>query len=174
MKKINLDNLSTELADLASSSEYEPTPPMITSGSPREQARERERAIARNRAQTLMNKLWQIMTSLYGHAFTQTYGEDVDPNWITVFEGVNGRQMADGLNLCVKYHPEFPPGAARLMSLCTGSYRDKDGFDNYQHRIIEAADAQRKATPKITDQKLIAKRKLAGEAAIAEMRKMLS
>jgi len=64
---------------------------------------------------------------MYGNPFTSQFGEAVEETWVTSLAGITGRQMADGLNLCLDRHPKWPPGAAQFRALCLGIVLDKNG-----------------------------------------------
>ena len=96
----------------------------------------------RQTAVTLTAKLWPKMGSLYGHKFAAQFGESPDDGWITALQGLAGRQIADGLNKCLEWYPNWPPGAAAFRAMCLGKDPrnvDKDGHDvEWEHKLIEA------------------------------------
>lgn len=85
------------------------------------------------------------MTNLYGHKFTSVFGETPHEDWVTVFVGVTGRQIADGLNQCLENYPEWPPGAAQLRALCLGKNpRNTDSEGNDATWQLAHRDAENK------------------------------
>lgn len=71
---------------------------------------------------TLMVRLWELMTELYGHKWTSVHGlGDDSGNWGKVFSGINGQQLAMGVRAWTSQPGElakWPPGAVELRELC--------------------------------------------------------
>ncbi|QKV66488.1 hypothetical protein HUW52_27425 [Pseudomonas sp. 43A] len=70
----------------------------------------------------LLDKLWIKMTEMYGHRWTANFGVLADPNhsWASVLKGLNGTQIANGLNTLVEKPDEFdwPPPANVFRAMC--------------------------------------------------------
>lgn len=70
----------------------------------------------------LMDKLWIKMTEMYGHRWTANFGVLADPNhsWASVLKGLNGTQIANGLNALVEKPDEYdwPPPANVFRAMC--------------------------------------------------------
>jgi len=70
----------------------------------------------------LLDKLWIKMTEMYGHRWTANFGVLADPNhsWASVLKGLNGTQIANGLNALVEKPDEFdwPPPANVFRAMC--------------------------------------------------------
>lgn len=96
------------------------------------------------RAEQLTQKLWPIMTNMYGHKFTATFGERPHEHWIKILVGVKGDQIAEALKRCPEVFPNWPPGCAQFRSLCFGidpTSIDKEGNDlSWQHNRLNAAN----------------------------------
>lgn len=73
-------------------------------------------------SQGLLDNLWIKMSEMYGHRWTSNFGVSADPghSWATVLKGLNGQQIANGLNALVEKGAEFdwPPPANVFLSLC--------------------------------------------------------
>jgi len=73
-------------------------------------------------SQSLMDNLWIKMVDMYGHRWTANFGVSADPNhaWASVLKGLNGRQIANGLNALVEKGAEFdwPPPANVFRAMC--------------------------------------------------------
>ena len=71
-------------------------------------------------AQTLLDKLWLKMTEMYGTRWTASVGDcpDQDHAWSTVLGGLNGREIANGLNVLVERGLEWPPSAPEFRRMC--------------------------------------------------------
>jgi hypothetical protein len=69
-----------------------------------------------------MDKLWVKMTEMYGHRWTANFGEkaEEDHTWASVLKGMNGQQIANGLNALVEKADEFdwPPPANVFRQMC--------------------------------------------------------
>lgn len=68
---------------------------------------------------TLMGKLWELMTELYGHKWTSVHGiEDASGNWGKVMGDITKHQLAAGVRAWTKAGNKWPPGAVELRELC--------------------------------------------------------
>lgn len=76
-----------------------------------------------------LRRLWERMTALYGHAWTNVHGlspQAKDQDGLTVSGGVwsgtlaglTGQQIAQGVKACISTGGEFPPNAPRFRALC--------------------------------------------------------
>ena len=71
---------------------------------------------------TLMVRLWELMTELYGHKWTSVHGlADESGNWGKIFSGVSGLQLAKGIRQWTSQPDDlatWPPGAPELRNMC--------------------------------------------------------
>lgn len=71
---------------------------------------------------TLMGKLWELMTELYGHKWTSVHGlGDDSGNWAKVLSGINGQQIAAGVKAWIAQGGDlakWPPGAPEFREMC--------------------------------------------------------
>ena len=68
---------------------------------------------------TLMEKLWELMTELYGHKWTSVHGmADDSGNWGKVMGGITKVQLAEGVRQWTRAGNKWPPGAVELRELC--------------------------------------------------------
>lgn len=71
---------------------------------------------------TLMVRLWELMTELYGHKWTSVHGlGDDSGNWGKIFSGITGQQLAQGVRAWTAQPADiakWPPGAVELRDLC--------------------------------------------------------
>ncbi len=94
------------------------------------------------------------MTEMYGHRWTANFGVLADPDhsWASVLKGLNGTQIANGLNALVEKPDEFdwPPPANVFRAMCLqvpGMPSTKDAWVEaligvYSHEAVRvAADA---------------------------------
>lgn len=71
---------------------------------------------------TAMEKLWELMTELYGHKWTSVHGiADESGNWGKVFGGITRHQLAAGVRAWTDSgtpEAQWPPDAVTLRELC--------------------------------------------------------
>lgn len=71
---------------------------------------------------TLMEKLWELMTELYGHKWTSVHGlGDDSGNWAKVMGGITPGMMASGMRAWINQGGEaskWPPGAPEFRDMC--------------------------------------------------------
>jgi hypothetical protein len=99
----------------------------------------------------MLDKLWLKMTEMYGHRWTSNFGVSADPNhsWASVLKGINGQQIANGLNALVEKGAEFdwPPPANVFRSMCLqvpGLPTESQAWDEalrgeYSHKAVKIA-----------------------------------
>lgn len=88
----------------------------------------------------LVETVWQLMGSLYGHRWVSAYGSEVDPDrvWSATLYGLDEAQIRAGMRKCVDQALDWPPSAPEFRGLCLG---DVDGWERRQ--IAEADRAWR-------------------------------
>lgn len=96
-----------------------------------------------------MEKLWQLMTELYGHKWTSIHGlEDKSGNWGKIFSGIDKIQLARGVRAWTAQGTEeakWPPDAPSLRALCVlGS--DSLGIPSPEKAWREAVEASSNPT----------------------------
>lgn len=71
---------------------------------------------------TLMDRLWELMTELYGHKWTSVHGMGDDSgNWAKIFGGVDKYQLGKGVRAWTEQGGDlakWPPGAVELREFC--------------------------------------------------------
>lgn len=66
-----------------------------------------------------MEKLWALMTDLYGHKWTSVHGlEDASGVWGKALSGVDKFQIAAGAKACALSGEPWPPSAPEFRSMC--------------------------------------------------------
>lgn len=77
---------------------------------------------------TLMVRLWELMTELYGHKWTSVHGlGDESGTWAKMMAGITPAQMAAGARAWVNQGGEaakWPPGAVDLRDICKATMGD--------------------------------------------------
>ena len=53
--------------------------------------------------QSLVETVWQLMGSMYGHRWTSSFGDSVDPDrvWAATLAGLDDAQVRHGMRQCV-------------------------------------------------------------------------
>jgi len=96
----------------------------------------------------LVAMLWQLMSSLYGHRWTSSYGDEVDPDrvWAAALHGLDEAAIRQGMRVCVERAGEWPPSAPEFRGMCTGP------AVHWEHARVQAEDArwQSRALPDMT------------------------
>ena len=118
--------------------------------------------------QSIGDRLFERMASLYGHRWTSQYGVAFSgiaaDTWASALSGITPQQIADGLRACVAEGDEWPPAAPRFRAMCLGipsyatvkleSTRKSEHWsrftrsvwlkvDSYAHRHASVRDADR-------------------------------
>lgn len=126
---------------------------------------------ARNSLQRpLVQTLWQLMGSMYGHRWTSSFGESVDPDrvWAATLAGLDESQIRYGMRQCVNLGLDWPPTAPEFRKLCLG-----ESDVAWEHKRIEAADRERAAWPVLPDLSADEQRHAHGLAQLDNIRDIL-
>lgn len=76
-------------------------------------------------SERLMEKLWELMTSMYGHKWTSAHGlDDGNGVWARAMGGITGAQIAHGMQRCLDQKLEWPPSAPQFRSMCDAAPAD--------------------------------------------------
>lgn len=85
---------------------------------------------------------------MYGHKWTSVHGlEDADGVWGKALTGVDGAQIAKGMQACLEQKLEWPPSAPQFRGMCEASPADY-GLPTEDHAYKEAC---RNAHPAMKD-----------------------
>lgn len=94
---------------------------------------------------TLMVRLWELMTELYGHKWTSVHGlGDESGTWAKMMAGITPAQMAVGARAWVNQGGEaakWPPGAVDLRDMCRSSMGDSLNIPDVASAWREAVEA---------------------------------
>lgn len=68
----------------------------------------------------VMDRLWERMTEIYGHAWTSSYGEAPVPGWETALRGISPERIKQGLERMAadQRYLKWPPAALEFRALC--------------------------------------------------------
>ena len=119
--------------------------------------------------QSLVETVWQLMGSMYGHRWTSSFGDSVDPDrvWAATLAGLNEAQVRYGMRQCVAQGHEWPPSAPEFRKLCTGT-----SDVSWEHKRVEAADRER-ASRTLTHQPSADERKRIARQHMDQIRRTL-
>ncbi|MGP3789789.1 hypothetical protein [Pseudomonas sp. B392_1p] len=89
----------------------------------------------------LLERLWMKMAEMYGHRWTSSFGEKADPAgaWSSSLKGLNGQQLAHGLNAVAHKGDEWPPSAPAFRAMCLNPAPETLGLpavDDAFHRAL--------------------------------------
>lgn len=94
---------------------------------------------------TLMVRLWELMTELYGHKWTSVHGlGDESGTWAKMMGGISPAQMAAGARAWVNQGGEaakWPPGAVDLRDMCRSVSGEQSGIPDVAAAWREAVEA---------------------------------
>lgn len=94
---------------------------------------------------TLMVRLWELMTELYGHKWTSVHGlGDESGTWAKMMSGISPAQMAAGARAWVNQGGEaakWPPGAVDLRDMCRSVSGEQSGIPDVAAAWREAVEA---------------------------------
>ena len=112
-----------------------------------------------------IQKLWQLMSSLYGYKWTKAYGDIPDPDkvWQATLRSVSWDQMMKGMGHITEKGMEWPPSAPEFRKICLGE--DQHWSHKVHNATVERQRGQRQIEQK-RDPELIAK----GISIIQELR----
>lgn len=90
----------------------------------------------------LVETLWHLMAAMYGHRWTSSFGDRVDPDrvWAATLAGLDEVQVRHGMRQCAELGLEWPPSAPEFRKLCLGQ-----SDVSWEHNRIVAADRERAA-----------------------------
>ena len=69
-------------------------------------------------SQRSLDQLWARMAEIYGHRWVSSYGEIPTDTWAKGLYGLTTRQLADGLNECMKAAQGWPPTLPEFRAMC--------------------------------------------------------
>lgn len=117
----------------------------------------------------LVETLWQLMGSMYGHKWVSSYGEEVDPDrvWAATLYNLDEAAIRKGMRACVDQRLEWPPSAPEFRDLCIGP------VEHWEHKRVEAADRDWISQALLPDQSTLDRRDAARSEHMSKMRAML-
>lgn len=117
----------------------------------------------------VMEWLWQMMSSMFGHKWVSSYGQQVDPDrvWASCLKGISKDQIKAGLNRCAIAAREWPPSAPEFRGMCLDE-------EDWEHKRITNAEVEwqekRKDLYALEDQARKERIKKAADVHLAKMK----
>lgn len=90
-----------------------------------------------------IESLWSLMSSMFGHRWTSSYGDEVDPDraWQAALKGMTEAMVKQGLNRVAASGLEWPPSAPEFRAMCMDGYGTEE--TDWEQRRNEAAERER-------------------------------
>lgn len=88
----------------------------------------------------LLERLWLKMAEMFGHRWTASFGVSADPSsaWASTLKGLDGRQLAHGLNVVAARGEEWPPSAPAFRAMCLNAAPETMGLPGLEEAFLQA------------------------------------
>lgn len=128
-----------------------------------QQAESVQTSSVREQSARLVETVWQWMSSMFGHRWTSSFGDAIDPDrvWSAALAGLDEQQVRAGMRAVMDAGDEWPPSAPEFRRLCQGR------SDAWEHQT--AAYRQFDA-PRLVDLTAKDRAEQAGREALASLR----
>ena len=101
----------------------------------------------------LIDRLWEVMTDLFGHKWTSSHDFSDNGSWTSFLEDLNGKQFKAGIDALKDWTESWPPTATDFRNMCLGRARggeEQNMISNQQ--AIQARSAPLLITKQLTDE----------------------
>ena len=101
----------------------------------------------------LIDRLWEVMTDLFGHKWTSSHDFSDNGSWTSFLEDLNGKQFKAGLDALKDWTESWPPTATDFRNMCLGRARggeEQNMISNQQ--AIQARSAPLLITKQLSDE----------------------
>ena len=71
----------------------------------------------------LIDRLWEVMTDLFGHKWTSSHDFSDNGSWTSFLEDLNGKQFKAGIDALKDWTESWPPTATDFRNMCLGRAR---------------------------------------------------
>ena len=118
-----------------------------------EQKTQSERRIDQDLSERLIDRLWEVMTDLFGHKWTSSHDFSDNGSWTSFLEDLNGKQFKAGIDALQDWTESWPPSATDFRNMCLGRARggeEQNMISNQQ--AIQARAAPLLITKQLTDE----------------------
>ena len=104
-------------------------------------------------SERLIDRLWEVMTDLFGHKWTSSHDFSDNGSWTSFLEDLNGKQFKAGIDALQDWTESWPPSATDFRNMCLGRARggeEQNMISNQQ--AIQARSAPLLITKQLTDE----------------------
>ena len=101
----------------------------------------------------LIDRLWEVMTDLFGHKWTSSHDFSDNGSWTSFLEDLNGKQFKAGIDALKDWTESWPPTATDFRNMCLGRARggeEQNMISNQQ--AIQARSAPLLITKQLSDE----------------------
>jgi len=88
-----------------------------------EQSTQNEKQIDQDLNERLIDRLWEVMTDLFGHKWTSSHDFSDNGSWTSFLEDLNGKQFKAGIDALQDWTESWPPTATDFRNMCLGRAR---------------------------------------------------
>ena len=114
-----------------------------------------ERHSAAELNERLIDRLWVVMTDLFGHKWTSNHDFSDNGSWTSFLEDLSGQQFKAGIDALKDWTESWPPSATDFRSMCLGRARggeEQNMIANQQARQSDSKPLM--ITKQLTDEEL--------------------
>jgi len=117
------------------------------------QQTQNDRRIDQDLNERLIDRLWEVMTDLFGHKWTSSHDFSDNGSWTSFLEDLNGKQFKAGIDALKDWTESWPPTATDFRNMCLGRARggeEQNMISNQQ--AIQARSAPLLITKQLSDE----------------------
>ena len=118
-----------------------------------EQSTQNEKQIDQDLNERLIDRLWEVMTDLFGHKWTSSHDFSDNGSWTSFLEDLNGKQFKAGIDAMKDWTESWPPTATDFRNMCLGRARggeEQNMISNQQ--AIQARSAPLMITKQLSNE----------------------
>ena len=118
-----------------------------------EQSTQNEKRIDQDLNERLIDRLWEVMTDLFGHKWTSSHDFSDNGSWTSFLEDLNGKQFKAGIDAMKDWTESWPPTATDFRNMCLGRARggeEQNMISNQQ--AIQARSAPLMITKQLSNE----------------------
>ena len=118
-----------------------------------EQQTQNDRHNATELNERLIDRLWEVMTDLFGHKWTSSHDFSDNGSWTSFLEDLNGKQFKAGIDAMKDWTESWPPTATDFRNMCLGRARggeEQNMISNQQ--AIQARSAPLMITKQLSNE----------------------
>ena len=117
------------------------------------QQTQNDRRIDQDLNERLIDRLWEVMTDLFGHKWTSSHDFSDNGSWTSFLEDLNGKQFKAGIDALKDWTESWPPTATDFRNMCLGRARGGEEQNMISsQQAIQARSAPLLITKQLTDE----------------------